>query len=370
VSEDAWACRIVPLGKAKETEAGGYSRRPTIASVNDGAMWLQDDEMVPLTKVPNGSGGWEYPTAIVTNDTYEEPADLKAWALSHIQDYTRPKVTYEADVFQFVKAGLNPHGVACGDEVIVVDRSFPSGGLQITARVVRITGSMLDGTKMRLTIGNAKEKLSDQVASLSKRIGDVSDAVNVASQWQVTADYLSTLINRINDEINVTGGYAYITEGHGIRTYDRAVSDPLVGSEATKVVEIKGGSVRIADSRTSSGDWNWKTVFVSGHIAAELVTAVNVVAGFIGNAGSGSYWDLDNDILHIGTTSLIGTKSVSELLSDVASAGIESIEYGTSTSSDTASGLLSGSPVMTSPIPSRIRETRGRRRRSPSRACP
>lgn len=327
VSEDVWACRIVPLGKAMETETGGYSRRPTIESVNDGVIWLQDDEMVPLTKVPNGTGGWEYPTAIVKNDTYEEPADLKTWALGHIQEYTRPKVTYEADVAEFVKAGLNPHGVSCGDEVIVVDYLFSDEGLAITARVVRITGSMLDRTKTRLTIGNAKEKLSDQMASLSKRISDVGDAVDVASQWQATATYLSNLVARLNDEINVTGGYTYITQGDGIRTYDVAVSDPLVGAEASKVVEVKGGSIRIADARTSQGDWDWKTVFQSGHVAAELVTALAAVAGTIRSASGSTVIDLDNDSVTLGLGTRIGDVSLVDALDDARKYATEYLHF-------------------------------------------
>ena len=119
------------------------------------------------------------------------------------------------------------------------------------------------------------------------------------SQTLSTAAYIDSLLNRINAEINATGGYTYITQGEGIRTYDKAVSDPLVGEEADQVVEIKGGTIRIADSKTSQGEWEWKTVFTSGHISAELVTAANITTGYIGNSSSGSYWDLENNIFQI-----------------------------------------------------------------------
>ena len=319
VSDDVWACRIVPLGKASETEAGGYTRRPSIESVNDGVMWLQNDDVVPFTRIPDGQGGWEYPTIIVVNDTYEDPADLLAWALEHIGEYTQPKVTYEADVIQLAMAGMNPHGVSLGDEVVVVDRTFwedmylsqinESGAigailnhgrsLVISARVIRQECNLLDPSDITLTIGNAREKLSGQLAHLSRQVEEVASQVSNASAYQASADYMANLLGRLNAEINALGGFVYITQGYGFRCYDVAVSDPLVGAEATQVVEIKGGTIRIADAKTSDGDWEWKTLIESGHLAAELVTALNVTAGFIRGI-NGTYIDLDSGTVLLG----------------------------------------------------------------------
>lgn len=279
VSEDVWPCRIVPLGASQETDEGGYTRRPTIESVNDGVMWLEDADAVPLTRIPDGKGGWEYPTIIVENDTYEQPADLKAWALANITDYTRPKVTYEASVVQLARAGMNPHGVALGDEVVVVDREFGGDGLRIAARVVKQECNLLDPTETVLTIGNVTEKLSGQLSDLSRQVSEVATQVSNASSYQSTGEYLSRLLERLNTEANATGGYTYITQGQGIRAYDTPVSDPLVGVEASKVVEVKGGTIRIANTRDSAGQWEWKTVFVSGHVLSELIEAIGSESG-------------------------------------------------------------------------------------------
>ena len=347
VSDDVWPCRIVPLGKSQETEAGGYTRRPDISSVNDGCMWLQDDEVVPYTYTTNPDGEYEYPIIIVENDTYEQPSDLKAWAIARISDYTRPKVTYEASVLQFAKAGLNPHGVALGDNVVVVDRTYGDDGLRINARVTKIAGNLLDSSDTKLTIGNISESLTNQLAGISRQVAQVSEVVSSSQQFQASAEYLSNLINRLNTGINATGGYVYITEGEGLLTFDNPVSDPLVGSEATKVVEVKGGNIRIADSRTASGDWNWKTLISSGHIAAELVTAVRAIAGFIGNAG-GSYWDLDNNEFVIATGANLGDRTVQQVLDgvDATITGVR-IEYAKSTSQTTApdSGWSTAQPT-------------------------
>lgn len=291
-ADEVWPCRIVPLGKSMETEAGGYTRRPGIESVNGGVEWLQDDSVVAATRVPNGSGGWEYPTVIVTNDTYEEPADLKAWALEHISDYTTPKVTYEATVAQFAEAGLDPHGVALGDRVAIVDRTF-GDGLRLSARVTKVKRDLVDPARAELSIGNADTSLAAQLGDISRQLAELSSQVSSGSEYQTGNAYLDALLNRINAEINATGGYTYITQGEGIRTYDVPVSDPLVGDEASKVVEVKGGNIRIADSKDSAGNWEWRTVIQSGYIAADVLNASNIQTGTITSYDGDSFWDLD-----------------------------------------------------------------------------
>lgn len=319
-SDEVWPCRIVPLGKSTETEAGGYTRRPTIADANQGIVWLEDASAVPFVRIPNGSGGWEYPTSIIKNDVYSDPAQLKAWALEHISEYTRPQVTYEADVVQLVKAGMNPHGVALGDNVVVVDRAFGDEGLAIDARVIKIVQSLIDSTDVKLTIGNAKQSLSTALSGLSRDIVRMDEQQTMAAVYQATADYMDALLGRLNDEINATGGWWYMIPGIGTRTYDAEVSDPAVGAEATKVVEIRGGNIRIADSRTAAGEWDFDTLFQSGHILSKLVTAAELIAGHIGSADSGNYWDLDSGEFRMASTAQLGTQTVQQVVDGVASA--------------------------------------------------
>lgn len=338
VHDEVWPCRIVPLGKSVETEAGGYTRRPGIESVNDGVEWLQDDDVAPLVRVPDGDGGWEYPTAIVKNDTYELPADLKAWAVAHISEYTRPRVTYEANVAQFAQAGLDPHGVALGDEVVCVDRTFCEGGLRITARVVKIKRDLLDPSSMELTIGNAQTTLAGQLSAIAGDVTALGDETASASDYQASAAYMAALVGRLNDEINASGGYWYMVPGIGTRTYDVPVSDPAVGSEASRIVEIRGGTIRIADSRTSSGDWDWTNVFTADGINSELVRAVQIEAGYIGNlAGSGNYWDLDTGEFRLASTANLGGKTVQQVIDGVdATITAVDVQYAQNQSATTA----------------------------------
>lgn len=302
VADAPMAVRIIPRGKGEETDAGGYGRKVTIESVNDGIEWLQNDETAPLYRLPDGNGGWEYPTIIVENGSIEDPAELKAWGLSVISDYTEPKVTYESGVKQFAQAGMDVSGVSLGDATQCVDRGFSDEGLRITGRVVKMVVNELDDSDVTLTLGYLEDGIAGRLAELSK-IRDTVKAMNGGTLS--TADYLISLLNRLNTEINMAGGYTYVTNGQGLRTYDKAVSDPLVGREATKAVEIKGGTIRIADSKTSAGEWDWKTVFTSGHIASEMITAAQLTTGFIRSADGKSYWNLDaNQLVTVDMTAV------------------------------------------------------------------
>ena len=287
-------CRMTPRGKGEETEGGGYGRKVTIESVNDGKDYLELAYMVPLAKLPDGTGGWEYPTLEVENGDCETPAELLAWARDVLEDTLAPQVGYDVDVLQAAREGIDMHGVSLGDAVQVVDRSFGDDGLRVSARVVEMTVDELEDRDVNVKLGHISDGVTNSLGSLAAEISQVRDTVvNINGGTLSTADYLDRLISRLNNEINASGGYTYITQGQGIRTYDTAVTDPLVGDEASKVVEIKGGSIRIADSRTAQGEWDWKTVFVSGHVLSDLVTAAKLTAGYIGSATSGNYWDLD-----------------------------------------------------------------------------
>lgn len=301
VMDEPWTCRVIPLGKAEETEGGGYGRKVTIEDANGGVMWLEDADAVPLTRVPDGSGGWEHPVQVVENDAMETAADLKAWALGHLHDWTRPKVSYECSVVQLAEAGMDAHGVAVGDECAVVDAAFGEVPIRIETRLLRVEHHPLDRSQDVLTFSNLVDGLGSQLGDIARSVAQVQSQVTILSLNQSTAEYVSNLIARMNAEANATGGFTYITEGQGIRTYDRAVSDPLVGTEATQVVEVKGGNVRIADSRDSDGDWEWRTVIVSGHVAADLVTAAQITTGYIGSEG-GTFIDLDGDTAQLGSS--------------------------------------------------------------------
>lgn len=295
-------CRISPRGKGEQTEGGGYGRKITIASVNDGKDYLEYAPMVSAARLPDGSGGWEYPTLIVENSSCETPADLKAWGESVLEPYCTPNVTYAVDVAQASAEGVDMHGVALGDVVHLVDRKF-GDGLRLSGRVSSMTVDMLDERNVKVTIGSVSEWLSEALAAFGARFDAVSakvDAAAAAQSHMATAAYVTELLRRVNAEISASNGWTYIVPGLGIVTYDAAVSDPTVGAEATQVVEIRGGNIRIGTRATAQGSWSWRTVLQNGLIIADDVRSISVTTGRIATADGASYWNLDTGEMLIG----------------------------------------------------------------------
>lgn len=294
-------CRITPRGRGEET-GDGYGRKITIEDVNDGKDYLEYAPMVDLAKLPDGEGGWEYPTLEVENSECETPADLKAWAQTVLEESTVPQITYEADVLQLAREGIDMHGVSLGDAVHIVDRRF-GDGMRVSGRVLQMAVNLLDEDDVQIVMGSIAENLATLVGGMDSRIRQVTATVQAMNGGTMSAaGYLGRLLDRINAEINSTGGYTYIVQGHGLLTYDTAVSDPTVGAEASSVVELKGGTIRIANTKTAQGEWEWKTVFTSGHILADLVTAAKITTGYIGSSND-TFIDLDNSIVRFGPNS-------------------------------------------------------------------
>ena len=317
IADEPLFCRISPRGKGEQTDGGGYGRKITIASVNGGNDYLEYSPMVNVAKIPNGNGGWQYPTKIIENGNCETPADLKTWAQSIIATELTPKVTYDIDVMQAAREGVDVQGVSLGDAVHAVDRYFTDDGLRVTGRIVSTEVDEITGIPVSVTLGFIRETLGSKLASTAQIASTALNSINSYRSYMNTAGYIDSLLTRINAEINADGGYTYITQGEGLRTYDVAVSDPLVGAEASKAVEIKGGSIRIANTKTAQGEWNWRTVFTSGHIAADMVTAANITAGFIGSASSGNYWNLDTGELQMSTTTKVGNQTLAQYIGSV-----------------------------------------------------
>ena len=287
-------------GKGVETEAGGYGRKIGIEDVNGGVPYVEDAEARQVWG-QMGPNGLDNAYGIFEDSDCDDPSRLKDEGIAALKDAARPKVQYSATVEAFARAGTDLRGAGLGDRVDVVDRSFyrdrhgADADLRLTGRVVEVTESLLDPSSTQVVVGDVMGTVADQLAELQ---GSVTKLAGSAPTWTDAATnataYVNDLIDRLNQEINATGGYTYVKPGQGIWVYDKAEDN-----NPTKVINLMGGSMRIADSKTSSGDWDWQSVFVSGHIATQLVTAANLVSGTIRSADGSMTIDLDNNVVNM-----------------------------------------------------------------------
>ncbi len=296
VSEDPLYCRIIPLGKGEDLngDGKGYGSCITISSVNGGKNYLENIEATKAFRLPDGSGGYDYPTLYVKEESIEDSSELLAWGREHLDDYTVPKVAYEGSVIQFAEAGMDIKGLALGDETQCVDKCFHEDApLRISGRVVKLVVDELAPRDAKVTLGYLQEGFNALVdgmlSGLKTSVSGLRETVKGINGGTLsTADYLNRLVDRLNKEINATGGYTYIKPGDGIWVYDKAEDQ-----NPTQVVRIKGGSISIAGKKKANGEWDWKQMITGKDgILASAVTAAELTTGTI--KGGSNSWDLDS----------------------------------------------------------------------------
>ena len=191
-------CRVVPRGKGEETEGGGSGRKIGIESVNGGKPYIEDPQAARAFRRPTGFGGiWEYPTVTIENSDIGDPAQLKKWALGVMDQYTTPRVSYEADV---ATLGFTP---ALGDVVDVVDHTFMGDGLRLSARVVRIVTNLLDETDTTVYVGNIAPGLQSAFSGIGAAIKKETEKVRdeaMAYTDEATAGVDKSAIDAAFDE--------------------------------------------------------------------------------------------------------------------------------------------------------------------------
>lgn len=321
-------------GKGVQAESGGYGRKIGIEDVNGGVPYVEDAEAKQIWG-QLGPDGLDNAYGVFEDGQCEDPATLKAEGIAALESASRPKAQYSASVVQFARAGLDARGVTLGDRADVVDRKFyrsrgVDSDLRVTGSVAAIKEDLIDPNSTEVTLGDVMGSIDGVLSSLTDGMSKVEASMPTWNDAATNSTaYVNDLIERLNQEINATGGYTYIKPGQGIWVYDKAEDQ-----NPTKVINLMGGSMRIADSKTASGEWDWKSVFVSGHVASDLVTAVQVTAGFIGSADGGNYWNLDTGELRMaGAKTTVDGKPVAT--ADEAIAAVD-VEYATGTSSATA----------------------------------
>ena len=294
LSSDDVVTRLYCYGKGVQTtdddgnETGGYSRKITFAEINGGKEYIQDDSLLEVWGVPGPDGSLMHAEGIFEDGDCEDKATLLAEGRAALAERSKPIVSYEGTVDALGRAGFDANACDLGDNLQMVDTTFPKP-LRLSGRVLEIVEDLLgDGTPSSVKIGNVIEgfiKRSDRVQQTIDRL------TGSAGSWDSAATlgsaYLNGLIDGLNNVMNQTGGYTYIKPGKGLFVYDRPEDD-----NPTMCIQIGGGYFRIADGKNSDGTWNFRTLG-NGH----GLVADTIVSGTIADAAGRNTWNLDTGVL-------------------------------------------------------------------------
>lgn len=234
----------------------------------------------------------------------EDPSELLALTKAALKESVVPKVSYTADVAALQLANFDIQQLHLGDGVQIVDTTF-NPTLRLSGRVLAIEDDPTgDITSMKITLGNIVQsytqrnnELNSTVSQLWSSSGVVNDVVNAKP------GYMQQVVDGLNQVLNATGGWTYMTPGEGIIVYNKPIDQ-----NPDKAIQLGGGYFRIANSKKADGSWDWKTFGTGDGFLADLI-----VAGKLQSSDGNSYWDLSNNMLHmIGQFKTVSTDGHSE----------------------------------------------------------
>ncbi|WEV59668.1 phage tail protein [Bifidobacterium sp. ESL0728] len=278
----------------EETDAegeatGGYTRKISFDTVNNGLPYVQDDEAVKVWGIPGPDGRLRHTEGFVEFPDCKDPTELLRLTRAKLRESVTPQITYEASVQSLAAAGLDADGIDLGDSVQIVDTSFPSP-LRLEGRVLELKEDLLGGPSgTTITLGNIIESITQRNARVDQAIQQLTghasswdDAATLGSNW------LNSVIAGMNEVLNRTGGYAYNdVPGEGIMIYNRPRNQ-----NPTQALQLSGGFWRCADGKNSQGQWNWRTM-ANGHgLIADALYAGTITGGKV-------KWDLTQGVLKV-----------------------------------------------------------------------
>lgn len=288
---------------------GGYSHKISFADVNHGKPYVQDDQALANWGIPGPDGTRHHSEASVDFPDCEDPKELLTLTKNALKTRATPVVSYTADVTALGQAGLSAEGTDVGDSVQIIDTSFATP-LRLEGRILQIeedlAGSLAD---TKITLGNIRQsytqRLAAQQQALDKLVSN-SGAWNSAAGG--TGPYMKDLIDRINQIMNATGGYAYLKPGQGIYVYDKPEDQ-----NPTQCIHIGGGYWRIADHKKANGDWDFRSLANGKGIFADII-----FTGRLSDAAGLNFWDMDTGEFSLSARSTVGGNKASELATTTA----------------------------------------------------
>lgn len=272
--------RLYAWGKTLD---GSTTERVGMASVNNGKNYVEDPQATEAWGIP-GPDGTKQPTCgDIIYDKVEAPLALLILAKGKLMELTQPRATYKATVAAMARAGEGIEGVQIGDTVQVIDTAWPQP-LRMEARVLEIEEDLVaDLSEATITLGNLTSTLLQRSEQVQQAITDLTTHT---SAWDDAASlgqgYLDALVTGLNGVLNATGGYVYLKQGQGIYVYDKPEDQ-----SPTQCVQIGGGYIRIADSKTSAGEWNFRTLSNGHGIVADSIVSGTLSGITIKTIGNG-----------------------------------------------------------------------------------
>lgn len=358
VSADDVCTALYGYGKGLEKTdddgewTGGYERKLTFGDINGGLDWVGDEAAKLKWGLPDGKGGVKHAFGKVEFPDCEDKAELLRLTREAVSERSKPYVVYTSNVLNLADAGFEYEDSRAGDTVSMVD-----GGIdeRLQGRILCVERYLFNEKATVMTLGNVSRSISSVISGQAADLKWVRDH---SASWDgaasVTDSYINRVIDNMNTAMNATGGYTYYRPGEGVITYDRPE-----GQNPTMAIQLKGAGFRIANTKKSNGEWNWRTFGTGdGFTADEIVAGVirggsnwwNLETGQmlfkrggIYDIAGKNYWDLDTGEFSLSASAEIGGKTAAKIAQDAVDAQTQRSIFNKLTNNGQTQGIyLSG----------------------------
>lgn len=318
--------RIHVFGKGGSEETGNQGEhRLTFADINGGKDYVEDNVAKEKWGIPNTSGGKDHSEGTFIFDQVTDAALLLELANEKMEEVKHPRVTYKANVAILANAGMDFKNAKTGDTVYIRDKELDE---RLSGRFIRVRRYIVGTRPTEVTLGNIVRTISDVIReqkdvlkSLNNRSASWDGAAGANGQW------LQGMIDNLNEAMNAVGGYVYWEPGEGITVYDKPQDQ-----NPTMAIQLKGGGFRIANSKKSNGEWDWRTFGTGDGFTADLINVgvltcgenkidlnngtVTLRNGIIQDLQSLNYINLGTGETRLAATTTVGGKTVPEYMTE------------------------------------------------------
>lgn len=292
--------RIIPRGKGEEKldENGkptdGHGRRIKIDDVvwskakgdpidkPKGQEYIESTEM---TKKFGFSDG-EPRSKIQIFEDIEKPEDLIKAGYNFLVTASRPLVQFKTKVYKKSRTNV-------GDIVRVIRKDLY---IYYKTRIYKATRDLLTGNvevefgdKLVTSQAERDKRLSESLGALQDRLIETETEIRGSFVDKVTEELTNAMFNRDGYNYELKAGNKYNLPA-GFYSFDREIDD-----NPQRVIYVGAGTLAIADSKKSNGDWNFRTFGTGQGFTADLLVAGVILGGKV-------RWNLEDGTFIIGNS--------------------------------------------------------------------
>lgn len=290
--------RVIPRGKGEEKvdqdgkPTDGYGRRIKI----DDILWEKSkgapidkpkgQEFIELKEMTDkfGFSDGEPRTRVQIFEDIEDPKELIKAGYDFLVQVSRPLVQFKTKISKRSRTNV-------GDIVRIIRKDLD---FYYRTRIYKAHRNLLNetlevefGDKLVQSPADREKIVSDSLSSLEERIKETETDLKSSFVDKVNEGITHATFNRDGYNYELKKGNKYGLPA-GYYSFDREIDD-----NPQRVIYIGAGTLAIADSKKSNGDWNFRTFGTGQGFVADLLVAGTIIGGKV-------RWNLEDGTFIIG----------------------------------------------------------------------